>query len=99
MILRILLACLLLIGSMAGATVESYAKKVSSLIDPAKLATLRERGANPRGFKYVAQLAEDQKTGVAPKKVSTEAVANVRTKGEAALLLALPPCPYRFWAS
>jgi hypothetical protein len=43
--------------SVSAADTEGYAARVAPLIDPAKLATLGERGANPRAQKYVAQLA------------------------------------------
>jgi hypothetical protein len=43
--------------SAAAASVSDYAEKVAPLIDPAKLATLRERGANPRVQKVTYWLA------------------------------------------
>ena len=52
-----------------GATVEGYAKRVSSLVDPAKLATLGKRGANPRVQKYVAILADARAAGVRASNV------------------------------
>ncbi len=58
------LLCLVLLllpgceSALQKARVEVYARNVASLIEPEKLATLRERGANPRVQKYVAQLAE-----------------------------------------
>jgi hypothetical protein len=39
------------------------AKAIASLIAPEKLATLKERGANPRVQKYVAQLAWAKREG------------------------------------
>jgi hypothetical protein len=71
---------------VVGADAESYARKVSSLIDPAKLATLRERGANPRVQKYVAQLADAQQAHIAPEMVASRAVEIVGMKGDAAKL-------------
>jgi len=65
--LGLLLACA---TGAVGADTETYARKVSSLIDPAKLATLRERGANPRVQKYVAQLAEAQLAHIAPETLA-----------------------------
>jgi len=72
----------------AAGDVESYAERTSSLVDPAKLATLGVRGANPRVEKYVAILAEGKADGVAPKKVAAKAVALVGMKGSAAKLTA-----------
>jgi hypothetical protein len=85
-----LLVWLLLSGAMAaaGATVESYAKKVSSLIDPAKLSTLGKRGGNPRVQKYVAILADAKDAGLPPEKVVAGAVGLVGMKGDAAKLTA-----------
>jgi hypothetical protein len=82
-----LLAALLLTAACAFAgTVEEYASKVAPLIDPAKLATLRERGANPRVQKYVAQMADAKLARIAPEKVAARAVEMVGMKGEAAKL-------------
>ena len=63
-LLRSFLAGLLFLGialAVPAADVSGYAARIAPLIDPAKLATLGERGANPRVQKYVAQLAEAQK--------------------------------------
>lgn len=49
-------------GSAFGGTVDTYIQKLTPLIDPAKLATLGERGANPRIEKAVAIL-EDARAG------------------------------------
>lgn len=64
----------------------SPVQRVASLIDPAKLATLAERGANPRVQKYVAQLEEARLDGIDPAQVATEAVALTGMTGEAARL-------------
>jgi len=73
----------------AGAAgVESWARQVSSLVDPAKLATLGPRGANPRVQKYVALLAGGRGAGAPPETVVARAVALVGMKGEAAKLTA-----------
>jgi hypothetical protein len=82
------LALLLAAGLAARASgdVEGYADKVSSLVDPAKLATLGTREANPRVEKYVAMLAEGKAKGAAPKKVAEKAVAMVGMKSKAAKL-------------
>src|SRR2546421_9851535 len=71
-------------GLAAGSEIASYAEKVASLIDPAKLATLRERQANPRVEKYVALLAEAKAAGLAPGRVASRAGALVGMKGAAA---------------
>jgi hypothetical protein len=67
---------------------ERLAIDISSLVDPAKLATLDARGANPRVEKYVALLAEAKADGVAPKKVAAKAVALAGMKGKAGRLTA-----------
>jgi hypothetical protein len=72
----------------AAGDVEIYAERVSSLVDPAKLATLGKRETNPRVQKYVAILAEGKANGVAPKKVAAKAVALVGMKGKGAKLTA-----------
>jgi hypothetical protein len=81
----------LLVGCVAAGAagdVERYAKRVGSLVDPAKLATLGPRGANSRVEKYVALLAEAKADRVSPKKVAAKAVAVVGMKGKAAKLTA-----------
>jgi hypothetical protein len=75
-------------GAASGASVQSCGKMVSSLVDPAKLRTLGEHGANPRVQKYVALMAEAKAGGVSAKKVAAEAVALVGMKGDAARLTA-----------
>jgi hypothetical protein len=52
--IRAVLALLLFSLALTGRP-EDYAVKIAPLIDPAKLATLGERGANPRVQKHVAQ--------------------------------------------
>jgi len=86
--LQWLVVCWLLAGAAAapGASIESYAGKISSLVDPAKLQTLGERGANPRVQKYVALLSEAKAEGLKPEKVAKQAVSAVGMKGEAAKL-------------
>jgi hypothetical protein len=68
------------------AVLQTPAERVASLIDPRKLATLAERGANPRVQKYVAQLWEAQRAGDDPAKVATKAVALTGMRGDAARL-------------
>ncbi len=57
-----MLFCALLVAgglvAQAAGDIEGYAQRISSLVDPAKLATLGARGANPRVEKYVVILAE-----------------------------------------
>jgi hypothetical protein len=65
---------------------EDYAANIASLIDPAKLATLRERGANPRIQKCVYWLEEAGKNGLKPKTAAHEAVAKAGYKSAAATL-------------
>lgn len=67
---------------------ETYAQRIAALIDPAKLATLGERGANPRVQKYVAQLAQAQQAGQSPSSTVDRAVAMACMKDEAAKLTA-----------
>ena len=85
---QLVLGWLVVGGALAGVAgdVESYANRISSLVAPAKLATLGARGANSRVQKYVAILAEAKADGVAPKKVAGKAVAVVGMKGKAAKL-------------
>jgi len=75
------------LGARAGEA-SRYAEQVAPLIDPAKLATLRERGANPRVQKYVAHLAEAKQADLEVSNVVAQAVALVGMKGEAAKLTA-----------
>jgi hypothetical protein len=84
------IALVLASGAVARAQgdVEAYAKRVSSLIDPAKLATLGPRGANSRVGKYVAILAEGNAEGLSPKKVAARAGAVVGMKSKAGKLTA-----------
>jgi hypothetical protein len=81
---------LLVAGTMtaSGAKSASYAEKISSLVDPAKLATLGTNAANPRVQKYVALLADAQAAGEKPKKVAARALELVGMEGEAAKLTA-----------
>jgi hypothetical protein len=48
------------------ATIESHAGKLAALIDPAKLATLATRDANPRIQKAVAILADAESKKLDP---------------------------------
>lgn len=62
--------------------------RIASLINPAKLATLGERAANPRVQKYVAILEEAQRSGKDPAVVASEAVAIAGLRGQLARLTA-----------
>lgn len=59
---------------------DQRADKLASLIDPAKLATLGKRGANPRIQKAVAILADADSEKLDPGAVCSAAVARVRMK-------------------
>lgn len=60
--------------SCVGKTSPS-ASNIAELIRPEKLATLGERGANPRVQKVVYWLAVAKQQGQSPKKIANEAVA------------------------
>lgn len=59
---------------------------VADLIDPARLATLRERGANPRVQKYLYWLETASRAGENPTNVVRAALAQCGMKGLAAQL-------------
>ncbi len=84
------LVCWLLPAAIAlargGGNTARYAENIASLIDPAKLARLGEREANPRVQKYVAQLADAKAAGLSPERVAAQAVALAGMKGKAAKL-------------
>jgi len=65
----------LLLAVQAEAAQSDFASKIASLIDPAKLATLRDRGANSRVQKAVYWLATARKAGEQPGKVLDRSVA------------------------
>jgi len=65
---------------------QDYAANIASLIDPAKLATLRERGANPRIQKCVYWLEEARKAGKNATNVAHDAVSKAGYKNSAAVL-------------
>ena len=67
-------------------TVEDYASTISPLIDPAKLATLGNRGANQRVRKYVYWLGMARIDKLDPRKVAVEAVRVAGYKGEGAAM-------------
>lgn len=79
------IALLLLAASMTvAASIEVYAGNISPLIDPAKLATLGKRGANPRVRKYVYWLAVVRQNNTDPRQDATRAVRDASYQGEAA---------------
>ncbi len=66
--------------------VEDYAATISPLIDPAKLSTLGNRGANQRVREYVYWLGMARTDKLDPRKVAVEAVHVAGYKGEAAAM-------------
>lgn len=68
------------------ATVSKHARLIQPLIDPAKLATLGERGANSRIQKITAILWKAKQAGEDPAKVAEQAVGLIgwggSSKGE-----------------
>jgi len=79
------LLCWLLVFPAIAAQTDN-ASKIASLIDPAKLATLGERGANPRVQKAVYWLATARNEGEKPANVVDRAVALAGYKNAAAKL-------------
>lgn len=79
--MRFLLVLLLsALCCLAGPTVDQHAAKLAALIDPAKLATLGERAANPRVQKAVAILADAKSQKLSPSEVCNAAVKEVQMK-------------------
>src|SRR5688500_4064369 len=78
----------MLIAAAVAADVDTYARRIATLVDPAKLATLADRAANPRVQKYVAHLAEARQAGVSTVAVVNRALILVGMKGEASKLTA-----------
>lgn len=68
------LLCSLFLFLTLALRAEDHAAHLTPLIDPAKLATLGRRGANPRIHKCVYWLDAARKAGQAPDKVASEAV-------------------------
>jgi hypothetical protein len=81
-----LLCCLALLLFALAVHAQDYAANIASLIDPAKLATLKSRGANPRIQKCVYWLAEAKAAGEKTDKVAGEAVIQAGYTKEAAAL-------------
>jgi hypothetical protein len=61
----------------------SEAKQIAALIDPAKLATLKQRGANPRIQKITAILATAKLAGMNPQEITAEAIGLIGWAGTA----------------
>ncbi len=57
------------------------AAQIAALIDPAKLATLKVRGANPRILKITAILHAAKSAGKNPETITKEAVASIGWSG------------------
>ncbi len=66
--------CWLLLAFQAAAAQADYTQHIASLIEPAKLVTLGERGADQRVQKAVYWLAAARKEGEKPAKVLGHAV-------------------------
>jgi hypothetical protein len=69
------LLCWLLLAFQAAAAQVDHVSQIANLIAPAKLATLGERGANPRVQKAVYWLATARQQGEKPANVLDRAVA------------------------
>ncbi len=65
---------LLLVGGLPAATAPDYAGNIAALVDPAKLATLGPRGANPRVQKAVYWLETARQNHLKPGRVLSEAL-------------------------
>jgi hypothetical protein len=68
---RLLCSLVLLLALAVHA--EDYSARLTPLIDPAKLATLGRRGANPRIHKCVYWLDAARKAGQSREKIADEA--------------------------
>lgn len=81
--LFLFIACLLsaTCSGKEGGTLTRESALVAPLIDPAKLATLGDRGANPRIQKAVAILWAAKQTGTDPAKVAADAVTRIGWAG------------------
>jgi hypothetical protein len=69
--------CLVVVERIPADTIEDYVGRIAPLIDPAKLATLAEKGANPRVQKYTVWLEIGRRDGVNPSNIVTSALAAV----------------------
>jgi hypothetical protein len=80
----LLTTCCLFSFSCSGkesATLTRESALVAPLIDPAKLATLGDRGANPRIQKAVAILWAAKQAGTDPARVAADAVTRIGWSG------------------
>ena len=73
---------------LAAGEAADFSAQLTPLIDPAKLATLGQRAANPRLQKAVAVLAATKASGADPAEVARQAVGRAGYKAEAANLTA-----------
>ena len=69
--------CLVVVEGIWAGTIEEYVGRVAPLIDPAKLATLAEKGGNPRVQKYTVWLEIARRDGVNPTNVVDGALVSV----------------------
>lgn len=83
------LICLVLLLFAISTSAADFAANIAALINPAKLATLRSRGANPRVQKCVYWLEQSRIEGQNPNQVASEAVAKAGYKKEAATITEL----------
>lgn len=86
MILRFLSLLLLSALLVGAAPIKDHAERIASLIDPAKLATLKTRGAIPRVQKIVHELEIVRLEGENVGKVVDEALRTVGISGQSAKL-------------
>jgi hypothetical protein len=82
----LVLVSLWLAGNCLAGGEAGFAAKIAPLIDPAKLATLGPRGANPRVEKYVYWLEMARRDEADPGKVVDAALAALKISGAAAEL-------------
>src|SRR5688572_18620519 len=61
--------CLVVVARVSADTLEDYVARIAPLIDPAKLATLAEKAANPRVQKYTVWLEIARRDNVNPTNV------------------------------
>lgn len=95
-VIRLLAAACCVLLATSGSAATNYAANLASLLDPAKLARLGPRSANPRVQKAVYWLATARRQGQRPEVVLDGALEG-RMSGEAAkrtqpALLRIPSC-------
>lgn len=69
--------CVIAVARASAGTVEEYAERIAPLIDPSKLAAIREKAANPRVQKYTVWLEMARRDGVNPTNVVDAALMAV----------------------